>query len=157
MIMATQREIAKEYGMSFESVVRLYARNGHSMTDTARIIGMSVAHFIKICRRNAWDDMFVSGQKSVARKQADRDRQGVCTPAQLANAERMRKAREYKKITYQGVEDTIAGHCRRIGCSYRNAISRLHRHPGDYDYAFSKLTGRRVRYDTARHIWRQQR
>lgn len=137
--MATQQQIAKEHGMSFESVVKLYASHGHSMTDTAGIIGLSVPHFIKICRRNGWDELFVRGQQSVARQQADKDRQGKCTDKQRAHAERMRGARkDYATICYQGIDDTIAGHCRRLSLHYPTIKSRLSRHPGDYDYAFSK-------------------
>lgn len=42
-----QSAIAKEYGMSFESVLRSYAASGHGIDTTAKMIGYNVAAFRK--------------------------------------------------------------------------------------------------------------
>jgi hypothetical protein len=152
--MPTQREIAKEHGMSFPAVVRLYAEAGHSIHDTAGILGRDPGSFRRLCQRQGWEGLFKRGEDSVASKQARADRRGVCTDGLRSACKAASDANPtYVWVTFGGVTDTITGHCRRLGVSVGTARNRLARRPGDYSYAFS-----RANYVTqpknTKHRWR---
>jgi len=153
--MPTQREIAKEHGMSFESVVRMYARDGHSINDTAGILGRNPGSFRKLCQRQGWVGLFRVGQDSVAARQAFVDKRGRCTPGLEAAMEAARAANPtYHSIEWGGTTDTVAGHCRRLGLSISTVRKRLDRRPGDYAYAFADKK-HYVKPETSKHRWRK--
>lgn len=154
--MATQQEIAKEYGMSFESVVRSYAADGHSMTYTAKLLDRSYPAFIRLCRRHGWDKLFVSGQQSVACKEARAERVGVCTERQREGLKRaMANNPRYVWVEYQGITDTVHGHARRLGLPITTVRNRLAAYPGDYDHAFSLVSHRKPPSHEARSALRK--
>lgn len=135
----TQLEIAKEHGMSFIAVVRSYAEAGHSIYDTAQILGRSTCAFRRLCQRQGWVDWFPKNQDSIAAKQAKERRRGTESEASKAvRAKANAVLFERHAFEYRGALDTKAGHARRHGIPYRTVCSRLHARPGDYDHAFSR-------------------
>ena len=147
-----QHQAAKEHGCSFASVVHGYASDGHSMSETARILGYaSEAAFRRMCSRNGFTQWFRPHGQTNGCKRARITRRGVDTPAMRE----ARAKRSYDTIEYQGVHDTIAGHSRRAGVNVRTAYKRLYRRPGDYDYAFA--SGSHVQPpDQSNHEWSKQ-
>jgi hypothetical protein len=152
--MPTQREIAKEHGMSFPAVVRLYAEAGHSMTETALILERDPAAFRRLCQRQGWEDLFKRGEDSVASKQARADRRGVCTDGLRSACKAASDANPlYQWVTLDGVTDTITGHARRLGIPIGTVRNRQRVRPGDWSYVFA--TKSHVRPPgTQNHRWR---
>jgi hypothetical protein len=137
--MPTQREIAKEHGMSFPAVVRLYAEAGHSIHDTALILERDPAAFRRLCQRQGWESLFKRGEDSVASKQARADRRGVCTDGLRSACKAASDANPvYQWVTLDGVTDTLAGHARRLGLAYSTVVKRNKRRPGDWSYVFAQ-------------------
>jgi hypothetical protein len=153
--MPTQREIAKEHGMSFLAVVRLYAEAGHSIHDTACILGRDPGSFRRLCQRQGWEGLFKRGQDSLASKQARADRRGVCTDGLRAACKAASDANPtYHSIEWGGVTDTLTGHCSRMGLAVSTVRKRLVRRPGDYAYAFSQRSHVKPPTSTHGHTWR---
>jgi hypothetical protein len=152
--MPSQREIAKEHGMSFPALVRLYAEAGHSIHDTAKILERDPGSFRRLCQRQGWDALFKRGEDSVASKQARADRRGVCTDGLKSACKAASDANPtYVWVTWDGVTDTLTGHCRRIGMPVGTVRNRLARRPGDYAYAFSQRSHVKPP-STHGHTWR---
>lgn len=128
-----QREIARESGMSFERVVKGYAEEGYSMSRTAYLLDYNRSSFIRLCDRHGWREWFVSGQECKGAVEARQSRRGKDTPA-LAKA---RGKRSYETVQHDGINDTYAGHARRLGLSVRTVYNRARRRPGDFEYIFS--------------------
>jgi hypothetical protein len=152
--MPTQREIAKEHGMSFPAVVRLYAEAGHSMTDTAKILERDPGAFRRLCQRQGWESLFKRGEDSIGAQQARVERRGVCTDGLRSACNAASDANPgYQWVTWGGVTDTLAGHSRRLGVAYSTVVKRNRRRPGDWGYVFA--TKSHVRPPgTDGHKWR---
>jgi hypothetical protein len=137
--MPTQREIAREHGMSFPAVVRLYAEAGHSMTDTAKILERDPGAFRRLCQRQGWDALFKRGEASVASKQARADRRGVCTDGlRIACKAASDVNPVYQWVTLGSITDTLTGHARRLQIPIGTVRNRHRRRPGDWDYVFAQ-------------------
>lgn len=151
-----QSAVAREAGKSFETVVRDYARLGHSMTETALLLGY--AHhkaFIKLCERHGWTGWFRRGDDTVGGQRARESRRGSCSPAQRKAAHSaLKKNPHYQPFEYRGVMDTWAGHSKRIGISVHTVRQRKRRRPGDMDYIFS-LRSHSMLPSTKNHFWRK--
>jgi hypothetical protein len=152
--MPTQREIAKEHGMSFPAVVRLYAEAGHSMTDTAKILERNPEAFRRLCQRQGWESLFKRGQDSIGAQQARVERRGVCTDGIRSACKAASDANPgCHWVTWGGVTDTITGHARRLQIPIGTVRNRQRRRPGDWDYVFA--TKSHVRPPgTQGHHWR---
>jgi hypothetical protein len=149
--MHKQQQIAKEAGKSFISVVKDYAKAGHSITETGVLLGYSHSAFRRMCQRHGWDDWFCRGEDSLGAKRSRESRIGRDT-------EGLKRARElvkYDTVIVNGVADTYAGHARRVGLSTSTVYKRKARKPDDLSYIFS--TGSHVRPpDSNRgHVWRK--
>ena len=146
-----QKKVAQEAGVSFETVVKRYAAAGHSINETATLLGYaSPASFRRMCIRYGWVDIFKRGQDTIGARRSHECRIGIDTPA-LAEA---RARRKYKTIRYQGIDDTVAGHCRRLGLSYSTVKNRQYRRPGEWDYIFSAHS-HVTPPDNSVHHWRR--
>jgi hypothetical protein len=137
--MPTQREIAKEHGMSFPAVVRLYAEAGHSMTDTAKILERDPGSFRRLCQRQGWDALFKRGEASIGAQQARVERRGVCTDGLMSACKAASDANPlYQWVTLGSITDTLTGHARRLGMPVGTVRNRQRRRPGDWDYVFAQ-------------------
>lgn len=154
-MMTTQREVAREHGMSFEKAVMGYADDGYSMTMTAQIIGMSPSAFTRLCHRYGWRERFKTGKHCLGSKMSTVARTGVCTDKQRASAQAASDANPlYVCIEYQGVADTLAGHCKRLGLSRSTVYKRWAR--GIKEPAKLFFSGSYVKPPgTKGHTWRK--
>lgn len=154
----TQREIAREYGMSFISVVKMFADHGHSMTETAQIIERDATAFRRLCTRHGWNEWFSTGRDCIAVKTYNESRKGVCTDKLRKICMKMVESNpRYIRIERDGITDTLTGHARRLGISVTTMRSRRAVRPTDYDYILSTMSHRKPPPDSARDVWRRNR
>ena len=152
--MNRQAAIAQEFNLPFWEVVKGFADDGRTMNNTARIIEYSVPAFYRLVQRYGREHWFAKGKAGLRFKEAARERRGKCSPALLAAALNAGKHNPtYHRIEYQGVTDTMVGHCRRLGLSLHTARNRNSRRPGDWQYVFAK--GRH--YVPATGGWKDQK
>ena len=145
-----QQQVAKESGKSFQSVVKDYADQGYGMTETATLLGYkSHSAFIRLCDRHGWRDWFKYGEATNGAKEGRKRRRGIDTPALKAARDKIK----YPTVEYKGVHDTMAGHCRRLGVSYRTAKHRQERRPDDMAYILSTRFHSTTPNNTG-HMWR---
>ena len=132
------RQVESEFGEPFWSVVEGFARDGHSVNATAELLGYaSVSAFARLIKRHGITIEFADAQSSVFQVDARIARRGKCSQAQKAATERASAANPtYKRITYAGETDTLAGHARRLGVSISTARKRYLVNP-DPAYVFS--------------------
>jgi len=148
-----QKQVAREAGMSFERVVKRYADAGHSMTETALLLGYSSrAAFLRLCRRHGYADWFNYGQDTIGAQQGRAGRRGQDTDA----LQRARQRVQYPTVEYQGIHDTYAGHARRLGLALKTVRNRSYRRPHDLDYIFSVRSHTRPPRNDS-HPWRSGR
>lgn len=109
--------IAEEFGAPFADVCRWFAEAGHSMQDTASILGMRVETFRQeiLSLNILWPSRqsasrLLRGQKRTAEQKAR------IRAANLARAARW--------VTVKGITDSVRGHCRRFGVSRSTVRSR---------------------------------
>lgn len=152
-----QHQVAKEAGTSFRNVVRFYADQGHSIAETALMLGYgSQSAFNRLCHRHGWVEWFRAPTETIGFKRAKEARKGLSTPALVAAASRATEARNVPRYDYNGVTDTLTGHAKRLNLPIRRVYSRWQRHKGDLDYALFEGThasgaGRKIEAD---HVWR---
>ena len=145
-----QQAIARESGKSFQSVVKDYADQGHSIHGTAVMLDYSQAAFRRLCIRHGWCEWFAKQQDSVLAKEARKSRRGSDTSALKA----AREKRGYPTVTYQGITDNYAAHARRLGISVSTLYKRKDRRPGDLEYIFAVRSHVRPP-DNSNHKWRK--
>lgn len=151
-----QSKVAREAGKSFELVVRDYANLGHSMTETAALLGYS-SHksFVQLCDRHGWREWFLTGDDTIGGKRARAERRGMSTPGtRRATRIALLQNPMYQPFEYQGVVDTWTGHAKRLGISVHTVRSRKRVKPEDLDYIFSKRLHTK-QPSTKNHIWRK--
>ena len=132
------RQVESEFGERFWDVVRGFARDGHSVNATAELLGYSSGSaFRRLIKRHGITIEFADAQSSVFQVEARINRRGKCSQAQRSSTERASAANPtYKRITYGGETDTLAGHARRLGVSISTARKRYLVNP-DPAYVFS--------------------
>lgn len=131
-----QHQVAKEAGTSFQNVVKFYAEQGHSIAETAYLLGYSSqSAFNRLCHRHGWRDWFRPTTETVGFKRSIQERRGRCTEAMLKAAAMATAARAIPKYEYQGVSDTLTGHAKRLGLDLQRVYSRWQRRRGDLSYA----------------------
>ena len=132
------QEVETEYGEPFWSVVEGFARDGHSVNATAELLGYaSASAFARLIKRHGITIEFADAQSSVFQVEARINRRGKCSQAQRSSTDRASAANPtYKRITYAGETDTLAGHARRLGVSISTARKRYLVNP-DPAYVFS--------------------
>ena len=136
------RAVESEYGEPFWDVVRGFAADGHSVHATAELLGYaSDTPFRRLLARHGMQIQFAENQASVFAQEARQARRGRVTPG-IVNACRIASSRNpvYRWIEYQGVRDTVPGHCRRLGLSVSTVRKRLAVRPGDYAHAFARCS-----------------
>lgn len=123
-----QLAVESEYGQPFWDVVRGYADDGESMQATAEILGMSPGSFRQLVRRNGKRGWFVDRSECNSTVAYNESRKGKPFPGgELALKRAVKRRRDVRWITRDGITDTLAGHCRRIGISYSTVTKRLYR------------------------------
>ncbi len=152
-----QSRIAKEAGKSFESVVKDYANLGHSIHETAILLGYSDhVCFFRLCDRHGWRDWFKKGEETIGAKRAREKRRGMSTPGTRRAARiALLKNPNYRPFEYQGVIDTWTGHAKRQGVPIATVRKRKKRRPGDLDYIFSKRSHHKPRPMGKDHPWQR--
>lgn len=139
-----QQSIAEEFGLPFWEVVKGFADDGETIHATAGILDYSHSAFRRLVERHGRADWFVTGQDGATAQDAREARRGRCTPALKAATQAASDSNPtYYRITWGGVTDTIAGHCRRIGLPYKTAINRNRVRPGCWDHVFSTRSHRK--------------
>lgn len=146
-----QKQISREAGKSFESVVRDYAEQGYSMTGAARLMGYDPGGFRKMCHRNGWIGWFATGPYTRLSVERYQEQKGKFTP----NLKRALERRKWPTVEYQGIHDTYSGHARRLGIKQRTMFNRKRVRPDDLDYIFSKKSHVKPPPDNSRHVWRK--
>lgn len=147
-----QRQIAREAGKSFESVVRDYAKQGYSMTGAARMMGYDPGGFRKLCDRYGWREWFQTGAYTRLDLERHEAQRGKFTP----NLQRAIERRKWPTVEYQGIRDTYAGHARRLGLKLRTVYNRKYKRPGDLGYIFSTRSHVKPPPNNRRHPWRNK-
>ena len=152
-----QHQVAKEAGTSFRNVVRFYAEEGHSIAETALLLGYSSqSAFNRLCHRHGWHEWFRPLTETLGFKRSIEQRKGKSTPAMVEAARKATEARNVPRYEYDGVTDTLTGHAKRLGLPLRRVYSRWQKHRGDLDYALfvgvhKGHAGKKVSQD---HNWR---
>lgn len=148
--------VEEEYGQDFWSVVKGYADDGESMTATGLILGYSSpSGFRRLINRHGKRHWFPDPQDTNGMKASKMSgRMTKPTPARQAALERANDANPiYRRITLNGITDTITGHSRRVGISVHTVRKRLNRGMSHKD-AFSKINYTRLPADNSQHPWR---
>lgn len=149
--MHKQQQIAMEAGKSFISVVKDYAGQGHSVTETGILLGYGHSAFWRLCKRQGWLGWFAKGEASIGAKRAREIRKGQDTPAMRAARNRV----SYATVTVDGIADTYAGHARRLGIPVRTIYSRKRQRPDDLEYIFATRSHVRPPKSNRGHTWRK--
>lgn len=132
-------EVESEYGQPFWEVVQGYADDGYSIHATADILGYaSDTPFRRLIKRHGVDIKFASAQESLFQIEAREARRGKCTDAQREACKAASAQNPvYIFLDYQGVRDTLTGHCKRIGLSVSTARKRYRVNPCP-EYVFAR-------------------
>ena len=132
-------EVEQEFGLPFWEVVQGFADDGYSATATAELLGYAgPTSFLRLLGRHGKRELFRKGQDTAFALDARASRVGKCSEAMRAACRRASAANPcYRRIEWQGVTDTIAGHARRLGINPRTAYKRSYRRPGDWEYIFA--------------------
>lgn len=128
-------QIAEEFDQPFADVIKGFADDGYSIGGTARILEYPETSFRTYVNAKGWACWFwVDPGHCKNKLDALRNREMTDKWRESCQRNAQKKAHQ---ITYNGVTDSLAGHCRRLGINRRTVRGRLERRPGDYDYAFS--------------------
>lgn len=123
MTAARERQKAAEekYGKPFSEIVRDFAGKNWGKGATARELGYDVTAFRRLLKRKGWSDWFVHGHQTIQYKA------GVAKSAAMKRdpAEARAANPHYIRVRLDGVDDTVAGHCRRRGISKSTVYMRL--------------------------------
>lgn len=139
--------IEAEHGAKMLDILLGYASDGEALTSAAQIIGMNPKTLRRLIKREGWDIPFAkfADCNAVKYREPRRDKSFWVRAYPVCP--------QYKWITVDGVRDTIAGHCRRVGISKRTVYNRIAR--GITPEAALKKKSLVCCPGTKNHSWRQ--
>ena len=121
---STLRQIARaeaEFGAGIQDILQGFASDGESLSTTADILGMNRKTLRRFVSRRGFEIAFPDAESCNAKRNQRR-------PGCLRGVRRASECNpHYVRLEFEGVVDTIAGHCRRIGLSKSTVYKRFAR------------------------------